>query len=251
MDLIETLPYSLSKAGPADIDGVGNYYIEILARGGSGHSAITVYLLDTHSYSPNERKFKGYDWIKKNQIDWFRTTAQSLKKKHKEYTHHHMDVAFIHIPIPEYASPNLTLVGEWKEPSTAPAYNSGFYDALVEEGVVMVSCGQYVFLCRPCFFTFFPKADNLSSDHVNEYCGLSQTEEGEPALWMCYAGAAGFGGYAGYGGFHRKIRVFDFDMNEARITTWKRVEWGPDVDKRIEELILVDAGRVTAPAQEE
>lgn len=144
MELIETLPYSLSKAGPRGIDGVGNYYIEILARGSSGHSAITVYLLDTHSYSPNERKFKGYDWIKKNQIDWFSNTAESLKKEHKEYTHHHMDVAFIHIPIPEYTSPNLTLVGEWKEPSTAPAYNSGFYDALVKQGVSMVSCGQYV-----------------------------------------------------------------------------------------------------------
>ncbi len=149
MELIETLPYSLSKAGPENIDGVGNYYIEILARGSSGHSAITVYLLDTHSYSPNERKFKGYDWLKKNQIEWFRTTARGLKKKHKEYTHHHMDVAFIHIPIPEYVSPNLTLVGEWKEPSTAPAFNSGFYNALVEEGVSMVSCGQYVPLPLP------------------------------------------------------------------------------------------------------
>ena len=154
MELIETLPYSLSKAGPPEIDGVGNYYIEVLARGSSGHSAITVYLLDTHSYSPNERKFKGYDWIKKNQIDWFSETAQSLKKKHKEYTHHHMDVAFIHIPIPEYRSPNLTLVGEWKEPSTAPAYNSGFYDALIEEGVSMVSCGQYVPLLFPSLKSF-------------------------------------------------------------------------------------------------
>jgi hypothetical protein len=163
MDLIETLPYSLSKAGPADIDGVGNYYIEILARGGSGHSAITVYLLDTHSYSPNERKFKGYDWLKKNQIDWFRTTAQSLKKKHKEYTHHHMDVAFIHIPIPEYTLPNLTLVGEWKEPSTAPAYNSGFYDALVEEGVVMVSCGQYVSPFLSTFSRVSPRLTHCSA----------------------------------------------------------------------------------------
>ncbi len=68
---------------------------------------------------------------------------------------------------------------------------------------------------------------------------------------MCYAGAAGFGGYAGYGGFYRKIRIFDFDMNEARITTWKRAEHGPDVDKRIEELILVDAGRTVAPMLEE
>jgi len=142
MDLIETLPYSLSQAGPENIDGVGNYYVEVLARGGSGHSALTVYLLDSHSYSPNERKFPGYDWVKPNQVDWFRTTAQGLKKQHKEYTHVHMDVAFIHIPLPEYRDINLTFVGEWKEAPTAPTFNSGFRDALVEEGVVMVSCGQ-------------------------------------------------------------------------------------------------------------
>jgi hypothetical protein len=144
MALIETLPYSLSKAGPEDIEGVGNYFIEVLARGGSSHSALTIYLLDTHSYSPDERKFKGYDWIKKNQIDWFKQTAQGLKKKHKEYTHIHMDVAFIHIPLPEYRDPEQYIKGEWREPPTAPVYNSGFRDALVEQGVLMVSAGQYV-----------------------------------------------------------------------------------------------------------
>lgn len=58
---------------------------------------------------------------------------------------------------------------------------------------------------------------------------------------MCYAGGVGFGGYAGYGGYHRRIRVFEVDTNEARITTWKRVEWG-DTSKRIDEQITVEAG---------
>jgi hypothetical protein len=142
MSLIETLPYSLSSAGPEDIDGVGNYFIEVLARGGSSHSALTIYLLDSHAYSPDERHFKGYDWIKQNQIDWFKQKAQSLKRKHKEYTHIHMDVAFIHIPIPEMRDPELVRIGEWREAPTAPMFNSGFRDALVEEGVVMVSAGQ-------------------------------------------------------------------------------------------------------------
>ncbi|KAK3351688.1 Metallo-dependent phosphatase-like protein [Neurospora tetraspora] len=231
MDLIETLPYSLSHAGPESIDGVGNYFIEVLGRGSSSHSALTVYLLDTHAYSPNERKYPGYDWIKPNQIEWFRQTAQGLKKKHREYTHVHMDVAFIHIPLPEYQNGrNLTLVSPWKEPTTAPTFNSGFHDALVEEGVVMVSCGH---------------------DHVNEYCAVDFKEDGKPALWMCYAGAAGFGGYAGYGGFHRKIRVFNFDMNEGRINTWKRVEYGEDVDRRIDEVTIVDGGHPVRPMQED
>jgi len=147
MALMQDLPYSLSEAGPVDIDGVGNYFVEILARGSSSHSALTLYLLDTHSYSPDERQFRGYDWLKPSQINWFKKTAQGLKAKHKEYTHIHMDLAFIHIPLPEYRiTAGHKLVGNWSEPPTAPGFNSGFKDALVEEGVVLVSCGQYVFI---------------------------------------------------------------------------------------------------------
>lgn len=142
MDLIESLPYSLSQAGPSEIDGVGNYYVEVLAPGSSSHSALTIYLLDSHSYSPDENKYKGYDWIKKNQIDWFKETAQGLKKAHDGYKHIHMNLAFIHIPLPEYAISSLSRKGERREGVTAPAYNSHFRDALVDEGVVMVSCGQ-------------------------------------------------------------------------------------------------------------
>ena len=142
MSLTQSLPYSLAEPGPATIDGVGNYIVEVLARGTSTHSALTLYLLDTHGTSPDERQYRGYDWLKKNQIDWFHETAQGLKKAHKEYTHVHMDLAFIHIPLPEYRDADNYRVGEWREAPMAPAFNSGFKDALVEEGVLLVSCGQ-------------------------------------------------------------------------------------------------------------
>jgi hypothetical protein len=84
-----------------------------------------------------------------------------------------------------------------------------------------------------------------ASDHANDYCALS-TEKDLPALWMCYAGGSGFGGYGGYGGYHRRVRLFDIDMNEARITTYKRVEYG-DTEHRIDEQIIVENGKVVAP----
>ena len=143
MAVMQGLPFSLSEAGPADVAGIGNYIVEILGRGSTSHSALTLYLLDTHSYSPDERQFRGYDWLKADQLAWFRSTAQGLKKKHKEYTHIHMDLAFIHIPLPEYRnSDGHKWVGNWTEPPTAPGFNSGFKDALIDEGVVLVSCGQ-------------------------------------------------------------------------------------------------------------
>ena len=229
MAIMDGLPYSLSTAGPVDLDGVGNYYVEVLGRGSNTHAALTLYLLDTHSYSPNENKFKGYDWLKPNQIAWFKSTTQSLKKKHKEYSHIHMDLAFIHIPLPEYRNPNaLSIVGNLSETSTAPNFNSGFMSALAEENVLVVSCGH---------------------DHVNDYCvpgvapaGLAHA--GEPALWMCYGGGAGLGGYGGYDGYIRRVRFFDIDMNEARIVTYKRLEAGERTGERIDEQIVVDGGRV-------
>ncbi|KAK4507006.1 hypothetical protein PRZ48_000740 [Zasmidium cellare] len=246
MALMQTLPFSLSQPGPDNIEGVGNYYIEVLAPG-SQHSAITLYLLDTHSLTPDEKNYKGYDWIKRGQIDWFQNTAQGLKKNHHKYSHIHMDMAFIHIPLPEYADKsNQRAGGQWKEGVTAPGYNSHFYDALAEEGVVAVGCGH---------------------DHVNDYCALRpqkadsrdpQSEAEHPqhgkaknhlGPWMCYAGGSGFGGYAGYGGFHRRVRVWEIDTNAGRMTTWKRVECcGEDTKKQIDEITLVEGGNVVAPS---
>lgn len=63
---------------------------------------------------------------------------------------------------------------------------------------------------------------------------------------MCYGGGAGFGGYGGYGGYHRRIRLFEIDMNEAKIVTYKRLEYG-DIEKRIDEQIIVEGGKPIAP----
>lgn len=250
MTLMESLPYSLAKAGPADIDGVGNYYLEILGRGSSDHSAVTVYFFDTHSYSPNEKKYKGYDWVKPSQIEWFNRTADSLVKAHAEYTHQHMDIAFIHIPLTEYANYNQSWVGRWREGVTAPLFNPGFRDALVDKGIVMVSAGQYVFLpLAGCFNRLSVVLKHMLtsypfSDHVNDYCILStEGEQADPAMWMCYAGGVGFGGYAGYGGFYRRVRLYEIDTESSRIRTWKRVEAGPNITERIDDQIIVDSAK--------
>jgi hypothetical protein len=85
--------------------------------------------------------------------------------------------------------------------------------------------------------------DILCSDHVNDYCLPANGKENRPAIWMCYGGAAGFGGYGGYYGYTRRIRFFDIDINEVRISTYKRLEWG-DTGSRFDEQIIVDGGKV-------
>ncbi|KAG8623716.1 hypothetical protein KVT40_008692 [Elsinoe batatas] len=252
MTLLSSMPHSLARPGPSDVEGVGNYYVEVLAASPSQHPALTVYFLDTHAYSPDEASFRGYDWVKPSQIAWFKETSSKLKGRNDKYSRIHMNLAFIHIPLPEFAMDgNVYAGGEFREPSTAPGFNSHFYDALKDAGVVAVGCGH---------------------DHVNDNCALrpeikkreaADEKNGvldkmtinDPAParnglgpWMCYAGGSGFGGYAGYGGYHRRVRVWEVDTNAGRITTWTRVECcGEATQKKHRELIIVEGGRVVAP----
>ncbi|KAK5132993.1 hypothetical protein LTR08_008280 [Meristemomyces frigidus] len=277
MSLLQTLPLSLSRPGPAHVDGTGNYYVEVLAASPAQHSALTLYLLDTHSLTPDAKRFRGYDWLKPSQLAWFRATAQGLRKAHAKYSRIHLDMAFIHIPLPEYAERGAGGVvrgGEWKEGVTAPGFNSGFYEALAEEGVVAVGCGHdhandYCMLPSSAAAPAAPAAaaaerelaSSSSSSSTSNSGDSSSSDEGEgetspapapphskkPHLgpWLCYAGAAGFGGYGGYGGYHRRVRVWEVDTNSGRVVTWKRVECcGAERERRVDEIVVVEGGVV-------
>lgn len=229
MSLLNTLPFSLSKPGPEHIEGIGNYYVEVLAAGQSQHSALTLYFLDTHEMS--HESSGGYDHVKPAQIEWFRNTATGLQTSHSKYSRIHLDMAFIHIPLPEYAlKTNVLAGGDWRERPMAPNYNSHFYDALDEHNILAVGCGH---------------------DHVNDYCALrpEKSKAGSHGPWLCYAGAAGFGGYGGYGGYHRRLRVWEIDTNSARIMTWTRLECcGKDTHEKHNELMIADGGKTLPPA---
>jgi hypothetical protein len=246
VELLASLPYSLTSMGVRTLPGAGNYYVQVMSHNGL-HSALTLWFFDSHSYSPDEKKYKGYDWIKPEQISWFKDVAGGLKGDNKKYSHIHLDMAFIHIPIPEYRGAGL-MIGNRNETVTAPQYNSGFYDALIDMDIPVVSCGH---------------------DHVNDFClfpdkqkvfvadkskpeskpGTSPNPAVQPKfdkIWLCYAGGSGFGGYGGYGGYQRRVRFWELNANEGRITTWKRVEYG-ETEKLVDEQMVVNAGKVVVP----
>ncbi len=88
---------------------------------------------------------------------------------------------------------------------------------------------------------------------MNDYCALDSPSS-PSKIWLCYAGGSGYGGYGGYGGYRRRVRVFEIDTNAARISTYKRVEpgtkneQGEDLsNKRVDEQIVIEGGKVVAP----
>lgn len=243
MSILQTLPFSRCQPGPEEVDGIGNYCLQIFAPTPSQRSLSTLYFLDSHGQIPSKLRDPDYEAIEQSQVEWFKSACQTQRDARKKSsdggsdTRLHLSLAFFHIPLPEFGDRHLQIrSGHRREPTECPSVNSHFYDALAEEGVSAVGCGH---------------------DHVNDFCALlppqtnQQNNSGKPprpqqpggGLWLCYAGGSGFGGYSSYDGkrFHRRMRVWELDTSSGSLKTWKRVEYAAD---RIDEMVLVEGGAV-------
>jgi hypothetical protein len=239
MSILRNIPFSLCETGPAQIDGIGNYSLQVLAPAPSQLPLSTLYFLDSHGQIPSSTHNPDYDPIKQSQIDWFLNTSQahrSTREKDDNNSRFHLSLAFLHIPLPEFGDCRLDIRnGHRGEPTEGPSFNSHFYDALVKEGISALGCGH---------------------DHVNDFCALlRQTQQDgnktpQSGPWLCYGGGSGFGGYCSYGRkrFHRRMRVWELDTSTGSLNTWKRVEYAPD---RVDELMLVESGAVVDRPRED
>lgn len=235
MSILQNLPFSLCEPGPEQVDGVGNFHLQVLAPAPSQRLLSTLYFLDSHEQIPSKIRDPDYDPIKQSQIDWFMDTSQAQRERINKNNGFHQSLAFLHIPLPEFSDRHLRIHnGSRNEPSETPSFNSHFYDALAKRGVSALACGH---------------------DHVNDFCALlpqrPQQDDGKtlnPGPWLCYGGGSGFGGYCSYGEarFHRRTRVWEVDMRAGGLRTWKRVEYGTD---RVDELVLVERGAVLDPSE--
>lgn len=233
MLILENLPLSLCKAGPEQVDGVGNFYVQVMAPAPSNRPALTLYFLDSHEERYSWIHKPDYEPIHQSQIDWFVNTSQALRSergKNQEEDGFLGSLVFQHIPVPEFKDDKRLVIhsGHRREPTEGPRTNSHFYDALVEEGVLLLACGH---------------------DHVNDFCALLQ-QESKPGSsknhhgpWLCYGGVSGFGGYCSYGNtrYHRKARVFELDVENKSLKTWIRGEYKAH---RLGELVLAKGGLV-------
>lgn len=241
MELLRSLPHSHCQLGPEQVDGVGNYYLEIFNRELPDVPLMTVFLLDSHGQISSEVRNPDYEPIKQSQIDWFTNTSQELREQRasgKTPDRFHPSLAFLHIPLPEFGDTRLMIEGgRRREPTEGPSSNSHFYDALKQESIVAVGCGH---------------------DHVNDFCGLiphnsqsysSSNEGGSPlGPWLCHGGSSGFGGYCSYGEerYHRRTRIWEFDTDVDELKTWKRIEYSA---QNVDELVLAAGGKLVAPAR--
>ncbi|KAH9173795.1 hypothetical protein AeNC1_017705 [Aphanomyces euteiches] len=86
MKLIQSLPYSYSRASPKDVDGVSNYNLTVQKPGSK--TALRLYFADTGAWGT----------FTANQSTYFKSIAKKFRGDNVPA------IMFFHIPTPHYAN---------------------------------------------------------------------------------------------------------------------------------------------------
>ncbi len=176
-DIYESFPNCVSKAGPEDVDGTGNYFLPIKASEGDD-VIFGIWALDSHSglrrrhphlktediILPNNFGCTDYDHAGPDQVTWYYDSSKALEA---HFGRKIPSLMYFHIPLPEYLlitrNPERTgMTGECREQIACSEHNYGLFSAaLLRADVKAMFCGH---------------------EHVNdfsgEYCGIKLGYDG-------------------------------------------------------------------------
>lgn len=68
MTILQDLPGSLCEAGPENVDGIGNYHLQIMSSKTPQEPVATLYFLDSHGEVKPTVRTPDYDAIKPSQV---------------------------------------------------------------------------------------------------------------------------------------------------------------------------------------
>ena len=142
--------HCLCKFGPDDMFGYGNFTVNILGEGGKLLKTLFHFDSGRDILDRDKEKyglpadFSGYDFLKKEQIDFYKNETAKLRKQYGSAD----SFMYMHIPLCEYqhafkddGNGNYVpsgeceiLYGEQYESVGCSTYNSGMFDAILETG---------------------------------------------------------------------------------------------------------------------
>ena len=150
MGIFASFDHCIMRKGPADIDGNGNYVINLLNA--EGKHMQSVFCLDTFDEVSDEQRAQygmteedsEYDGAHENQVAWYAQKAQALKA---DYGDNYKSVMLVHIPLAEYAAAvdggAEFLYGVKMEGICCTGYDNGLFRAIKDAGVTQaVYCGH-------------------------------------------------------------------------------------------------------------
>lgn len=185
-------PLNVTTNEDESLSGSGNCSV-IIKSSDNTKDCRVLYLFDSHAYSGINR-VKGYDWIKNDQIQWYRKRSDSLRDNNGIPL---PALAFFHIPLPEYeyVRKQEKTLGNKSETVCSSSLNSGLFTSFVEKNDV--------------------KGVFVGHDHNNDFVG------------ELYGILLGYGRKTGYVSAYREIldrggRVIELLEDSPKFNTYIR-----------------------------
>ena len=208
----EKFPHNLTKRGPSDIHGIGNFVLPVRAEK-SEDIVFNIWGIDSHdSMNDFMREFSlgdpankwdkqcvypsclhdwgcGYDTLNFDQVMWYFNSSVELEK----YAGHKIPgIMGMHIPLPEYVigyknTAETYYDGTRREAVGCPVLNSGMFNAVIDRGDIKTLVAGH--------------------DHINDY------EATYLGIKMTYDAGLNYDGYCADD--LRGGRVFEIDEKDA------------------------------------
>ena len=159
-DIIRSIPYNIN-IGVEEIYGDTNDIITIESE--KDNTTKWVFYLFDSGDSLKEPTYEGYDYIRFDQIEWYRQHSNEFTKKNNGQPV--PSIAFFHIPLQEFTyglryDTKRILKGNFGEEPCPPNINSGLYSIMREQqDVQAIVCGHdhdndYAMKWRGMFFIY-------------------------------------------------------------------------------------------------
>lgn len=196
LDFLKTKPYNLTyDAEKGRLSGSGNCSLPILSSDGNSTKWV-LYLFDSHNLT-QDRSFGYYDWLKYDQIEWYRKTSEMFTARNKRPL---PSMAFFHIPLLEHESAcwSCRELGEKQEGVCSQSQNTGLLTSFIEKRDVI---GVFV-----------------GHDHNNDYL-----VDWDGNIALAYGRKTGYP-MAYKESLSRGVRIITLNENEATFGTYIR-DW--------------------------
>ncbi|MGG1516508.1 metallophosphoesterase family protein [Paenibacillus oryzisoli] len=206
MRVQQSLPLCLTERGPEYLPGLGNYVLTVAGSDGT-ECAAALYMIDSlGDMVDGLMPYKGYDWIRPEQVQWYRERSKELEKACGRIV---PSLAFFHIPLPEYEAVwnHFPCYGTKNEKICCPSVNSGLFAAMLERGDII---GTFV-----------------GHDHENDFWGDLY------GIRLVYGKVTGYNTFNSrpYNGEHRGARIIKLTEGSRVFETWIRMDTGERIDQ--------------------
>lgn len=162
----------LFKVGPDGMNGMGNYILNITR---DGKPVYSFFMFDDGEARIVNMKKNGEDMIVspdgtpmitdggigKNQIDWYEWAVDGIKKQNGNQTVPNM--AFMHVPVPEYKNCNENyIMGDKGEDIGTAKVNDGFFQSFKNNG------GTHIFSGHDHVNNFITEYDGVTLGYITK-----------------------------------------------------------------------------------